>query len=118
GLGTHEVVQPEFEAGLEMVRQTLLHAEVAPAEIERLSDEVRAEQYRPLETLDTSAATLRRLRQLRRAALDLACYTLEPTSPLVGQSIGASDVRRQTGVSIVALLREGAVIHNPAPETQ
>jgi CPA2 family monovalent cation:H+ antiporter-2 len=118
GLGIHEVVQPEFEAGLEMVRQALLHVEVAAAEIERLSDEVRAEQYRPLETLDTSAATLRRLRQLRRGALDLAWYTLDPTSPLVGQSIGARDVRRQTGVSIVALLREDTIIHNPAPETQ
>ncbi len=118
GLELHEVVQPEFEAGLEMVRQALLHAEVAPAEIERLSDEVRAEQYRPLETLGTSAATLRRLRRLRRGALDLAWYTLDPTSPLVGQSIVASDVRRQTGVSIVALLREDTIIHNPAPETQ
>jgi CPA2 family monovalent cation:H+ antiporter-2 len=47
-LGIHEVVQPEFEAGLEMVRQTLLHFAVPPLEIERLSDEVRAEHYKPL----------------------------------------------------------------------
>ncbi len=117
GLGIHEVVQPEFEAGLEMVRQALLHVEVAPAEIERLSDEVRAEQYRPLETLDTSAATLHRMRRLRRGVLDLAWYTLDPASPLVGQSISTSAVRQATGVSIVALLREDAVINNPPPET-
>jgi CPA2 family monovalent cation:H+ antiporter-2 len=117
GLGIHEVVQPEFEAGLEMVRQALLHVEVAPAEIERLSDEVRAEQYRPLETLGTSAATLQRMRRLRRGVLDLAWYTLGPGSPLVGQSISTSAIRRETGVSIVALLREDAVVHNPDPET-
>ena len=118
GLGIHEVVQPEFEAGLEMVRQALLHVEVAPAEIERLSDEVRAEHYRPLETLGTSAATLWRLRRLRRGVLDLAWYTLDPASPLAGQSISGSAVRRRVGVSIVALLRGDAVVHNPAPETE
>jgi CPA2 family monovalent cation:H+ antiporter-2 len=117
GLGIHEVIQPEFEAGLEMVRQALLHAEVSPIEIEHLSDEVRAEQYRPIETLSTSAATLHRLRRLRRGVLDLAWYTIDPRSALADQSIRASAVRRQTGVSIVALVHQDAVIHNPTPET-
>jgi monovalent cation:H+ antiporter-2, CPA2 family len=117
GLGIYEVVQPEFEAGLEMVRQVLLHAEVSPAEIEHLSDEVRAEQYRPIETLSTSAATLYRLRRLRRGVLDLAWYRIDLHSALAGQSISSSAIRQQTGVSIVALVRDDAVVHNPVPET-
>lgn len=41
-------VQPEFEAGLEMMRQVLLYSGVSDQEIERLSDSVRHEYYRPL----------------------------------------------------------------------
>jgi CPA2 family monovalent cation:H+ antiporter-2 len=47
-LGIYEVVQPEFEAGLEMMRQTLLHFAVDPQQIEDLSDSVREKAYRPL----------------------------------------------------------------------
>jgi CPA2 family monovalent cation:H+ antiporter-2 len=46
--GIYEIVQPEFEAGLELVRQTLLHFEVPAAEIEHLSDAIRTERYQPL----------------------------------------------------------------------
>ena len=117
-LGIHEVVQPEFEAGLEMVRQALLHFAVPPVEIERLSDEVRAASYRPIETLGTSTETLRRLRQFNQGMLDLAWYTLEANSPLAGESIRESAIRRRTGASIVALLRDGKVMANPSPETE
>lgn len=113
GLGIYEVVQPEFEAGLEMVRQALLHEEVPASEIARLSDAVRAEQYRPMAALRASPAILGRLRRLRQGALDLAWYPIGVGSPLVGQSIEASAVRRRTGVSIVVLLRDDLTLANP-----
>ena len=47
-LGVHEVVLPQMEAGLEMTRQALLHLKVPDQQIERFSDEVRSEFYRPL----------------------------------------------------------------------
>ncbi len=115
-LGIHEVVQPEFEAGLEMVRQALLHFDVPTAEIERLSDTVRAEYYRPIEALNTDTLTLRRLRHARRS-LEIVWYTLGEHSPLAGKSIGASAIRKRTGVSVVALLRGDRVVSNPGPET-
>lgn len=118
GLGIHEVVQPEFEAGLEMVRQALLHVDISSTAIERLSDEVRAEHYRPIETLDATTAVMQQLRRLRYESIDLAWYTLHPDSSLVNQSIGANAIRRRTGVSIVAVLRGDTVIHNPPAETE
>lgn len=116
-LGIHEVVQPEFEAGLEMVRQALLHFSVPPLEIERLSDEVRGEYYRPIETLGASAATLRRLRQLHEGSLALDWHALDHGSVLAGRTIGASAIRKRTGASIVVLLRDGALTLNPDPDT-
>ncbi|NNJ11161.1 portal protein [Chloroflexales bacterium ZM16-3] len=115
-LGIHEVIQPEFEAGLEMVRQALLHVNVTAGEIERLSDEVRAEHYRPIELPGLPTATLQRLRQLRHVFYDLSWHTLDTASPLAGQTIRTGAVRQRTGVSIVALLRGEAVIHNLDPD--
>jgi len=47
-LGVHEVVLPQMEAGLEVMRQALLHLQVPDQQIERFADEVRGEFYRPL----------------------------------------------------------------------
>jgi len=51
-LGVHEVVLPQLEAGLEVTRQALLHLKVPVLEIEKLTDEVRYEFYRPVRTDD------------------------------------------------------------------
>ena len=67
-LGIYEIVQPEFEAGLELVRQTLLHFGVPAGEIEQLGDAIRAERYQPFETLHTDADALRHVRQASTTA--------------------------------------------------
>jgi CPA2 family monovalent cation:H+ antiporter-2 len=113
--GIHEIVQPEFEAGLELVRQTLLHFDIPAAEIERLSDAIRTERYQPFETLHTDAHVLAELRHARHA-LGIEWMTLPPDAPLVGQRIDASDIRERTGASIAALLRDEVVVSNPGPE--
>jgi CPA2 family monovalent cation:H+ antiporter-2 len=46
-LGIHGVVQPQFEAGLEMMRQVLARYGFSPAEILRFSDAVHDDVYRP-----------------------------------------------------------------------
>ncbi|WP_029215698.1 cation:proton antiporter [Kallotenue papyrolyticum] len=114
-MGVYELVQPEFEAGLEMVRQTLLHFDRPATEIQQLIDSIRAELYQPLTTLHTNAQVLERLRSARRR-LEIEWIDLDPASPLVGKSIGASHIRQRTGVSIVAVIRDNEIISNPAPE--
>lgn len=115
-LGVHEVVQPEFEAGLELVRQTLLHFDVPPGEIESLSDAVRHEHYRPLQLDHADAAVLDELRRTR-TALEFVWMTVQPGSVAVGRSL--DEIRRcqHADVSIVALLRDGSLLSNPGPET-
>ncbi len=43
--GVFEVVQPEFEAGLEITRQALRHLDIPAFEIQRMSDEIRRNHY-------------------------------------------------------------------------
>ena len=45
--GVYEVVQPEFEAGLEIARQALLHLGMPGDEVEQYEDNVRHELYKP-----------------------------------------------------------------------
>ncbi|MDR3088298.1 MAG: cation:proton antiporter [Desulfobulbaceae bacterium] len=51
-LGVRDVVQPEFEAGLEITRQSLLALGVDNDEISREADRVREELYAPLYATD------------------------------------------------------------------
>jgi CPA2 family monovalent cation:H+ antiporter-2 len=46
-------VQPEFEAGLELIRQSLLVLDADNAEISRETDKVRQELYAPLYATDS-----------------------------------------------------------------
>ncbi len=47
-LGVRGVVQPEFEAGLEITRQALLALAISDSEIRHFTDQVRQELYAPL----------------------------------------------------------------------
>lgn len=43
---------------------------------------------------------------------------LAESSPLVGQTLGEAEVRRRTGVSIIAIQRDEKTISNPDPATR
>ncbi len=111
-LGVQEVVQPEFEAGLEMTRQTLLHLGIPATEIQRFTDAVRDELYAPLYELHSDYKILAQLRGAARL-LDMAWVTVSEGSPLVGQSLRELDIRRRMGVSVVGVLRDGKLNANP-----
>lgn len=46
--GVQEVVQPEFEASLEMIRQALHHFDIPPTEIQKFTDSIHQQMYAPL----------------------------------------------------------------------
>ena len=48
-LGVNAAVQPEFEGGVEMTRQTLRHLDRAEPEIEQLTEDARKALYAPLQ---------------------------------------------------------------------
>jgi CPA2 family monovalent cation:H+ antiporter-2 len=114
-IGIYEIVQPEFEAGLEMVRQSLLHFGIPATEIARLTDSIRVELYQPFQTLRVDAQMLNRLRRARQL-LEVEWATLPASAPLIGETIGSSAIRQRTGVSVVGILRGGTITTNPGPE--
>ena len=114
-LGVFEVVQPELEAGLEITRQALVHLDIPTVQIQRFTDQVRHDLYAPLYT---EHPDLRRIAQLRQAQqlVPMHWVTLTEGSPLVGETIQDLHIRSRTGVSVVAVLRDGITIPNPAAD--
>ena len=114
--GANEVVRPELEGGVEIVRRTLIDLDLALEDIGRYTDLVRREE---LEEVDRpSVERTRLLEDLVMAArhVDMRWFSVSPGSALADQTLAASRLRSRTGVSVVAIVREGALIGNPGPD--
>lgn len=112
--GVYEVVQPEFEAGLEMTRQALLHLSLPISEIHLYTDQVRQELYAPLYDSHAEYHSLAQLQNVARL-LDVEWFALPESSSLVGCTLEVCRVRGRTGASVVGVLRNGDFTPNPTP---
>jgi monovalent cation:H+ antiporter-2, CPA2 family len=115
-LGAHDVIHPELEGGLEVVRHTLLSLGYPATQVQRYTDAVRRDQY------DTSVSTPEEhqvLEQLLHTArgMQIAWYTIRATSPLLGQSLSEVNLRAQAGASVIALIRDQQTLANPKSST-
>ncbi len=111
-LGVSAVVLPEFEASLEMTRQSLLHLKVPPTEVQRYTDTVRQELYAALFNWNDSYCVLSQLRGAEQQ-FDLQWIRLSQESPMANRSIGESEIRKTTGASVVGVVRNGQLKPNP-----
>lgn len=116
-LGVQDVIHPELEGGLEIVRHTLLRLGLPFRAVQEYADLVRQEHYDAGLNAD---AEHRVLHQLLEAAgmLEVHWLRLEVGSPIVGQTLAEADLRSRTGASVVALWRAGRVIPNPKSQTR
>ena len=114
--GAGEVVRPELEGGVEIVRRTLLELQLPGREIQRYTDLVRREGLD--ESDRPSVERSQGLDDLVKASrdLELGWLVVGDRSPLAGVRIVDASLRQMAGVSVVAISRERAVISNPGPE--
>lgn len=117
-LGAREVVQPEFEASLELASHLLFGIGLPEVMVQQQIREIRNSHYQDLRLERSSFAISR---DLRVAAQDMNSkwYTLPEASPILGMTLAEADVRRLTGVSLMAIQRSGReVINFPSAETE
>ena len=110
--GVYEVVQPEFEASLELTRQALIHLNIPLNKIHDFTDLVHKELYAPLYKSDEDYRIISQLKSVSRG-LDLRWVNVKQGSHFNGKSIGALQIRGVTGVSIVAIIRGEDFFPNP-----
>jgi CPA2 family monovalent cation:H+ antiporter-2 len=113
-LDVGDIVLPEFEAGLEMTRQALVHLKIPAPEIQRLTESLRQELFDTQGSPD-DYKILGHLRSAERQ-FDLQWVTVPPTSSLVARSIGEAAIRKTTDASVVGVIRDGELVPNPGAD--
>ena len=109
-----ELIYPELEAGLEMARQVLLALGIPVTEIQRQTESLRQEYFASSISDTRSYRTLSQFRAAEQQ-FDLQWVTITATCRLAGRTIGESEVRKKTGVSVVGVLRDDRLEANPHP---
>jgi CPA2 family monovalent cation:H+ antiporter-2 len=118
-LGVYEAVQPEMEAGLEMVRQVLSHYGKSVAEVQRFTDAVRDDLYGPMWEGGLSARYHSILEEMGpdRSPVSIEWFTV-PGEPGSGErTVGELQVRTATGAALVAVIHGRSVDPRPGPQT-
>jgi CPA2 family monovalent cation:H+ antiporter-2 len=109
-----DLIHPEFEAGLEMTRQVLLYLRIPVPEIQLQTENLR---QRLVTSATTNGEEYKTLGQMRSAEqqFDLQWVELEARNPLTDMSIAEAEIRKNTGISVVGIIREGILTTNPEP---
>ncbi len=116
-LGAREVVQPEFEASLELASHLLSGIGLLPLSIQSQMQQIRSHHYLELRPERTPAQVSR---DLKLAAQDLNSrwYALPEGSLLTGMTLEEADIRYLTGVSLMAIRRaSGEEVDYPNAQT-
>ncbi|MBN1451799.1 MAG: cation:proton antiporter [Anaerolineales bacterium] len=111
-LGAQDVIHPELEGGLEIVRHTLLQLGFPLQEIYRYTDAVRRDHYDLQVNTEEEHRLLHALLDAT-GGIEISWFRLPVGSPLVGQTLAQANLRARTGASVVAILREAELIANP-----
>lgn len=111
-MGVSSVVIPEFEASLEMARESLLHFSVPLTEIQSKTESLRRDLFAPFFDEGRGYKTLVQLRAAERQ-FDLHWVSVPQGGALDGSSIGTIGVRKKTGASVVGIVRGEKLFTNP-----
>jgi CPA2 family monovalent cation:H+ antiporter-2 len=113
--GVDQVVRPELEGGLEIMRRTLLGLDIPRREVDRYTEILRREGMSEEER--ASEASVKVLDDLLVHARDLELdwLTVAEGSAIGGKTLAASQLRSAAGVSVVAIGHKGELSSNPGP---
>lgn len=108
--GADDLVRPELEGGIELMRHTLLDLGYRPRQIQNYADDLRASGYEALG--DNGRAERQRAFGHLVASLselELHWITVGESCPMAGCSLAGLDLRARTGANAVALRRASEV---------
>jgi len=114
--GAHDVIHPELEGGLEVVRHTLLALDYPLDQVQDYIDAVRSDAYDTAVTTPEEQRTLDQLMATVRG-LRIRWQRLPSASPLIGRTLAEVDLRARTGASVIALVRDRRLLATPKSST-
>ncbi len=114
--GANAVVQPEFEASIEITRLTLLSLNKADPEIQTALTSIREKRYSIFQP-DISSSSMAQIIGIPHDEY-LGAWFKVTNDDVMGKSIKELDIRRATGATIAAIRRADNMMAYPGPDTE
>ena len=114
-LGADDVIPEEFETSIEIFSRVLREYGVARHALQRHVSEIRSEGYQMLRSPSVPLISMSEIAEALGTA-STETLILEDNSPATGRTIGELELRRRTGATIVAIVRDGRTDINPGSE--
>jgi CPA2 family monovalent cation:H+ antiporter-2 len=115
-LGADDIIHPELEGGLEVLRHTLLALGYPSLDVQQYADAVRRDQYDPYVSTPEEQRVLDKL-LLTVRGMEIAWVVVNSSSSVIGKTLAEANIRAKTGASVIAILHDQQVIANPKPDT-
>ncbi len=111
-LGANEVIPEEFETSVEIFTRVLARYLIPRDEIEALAAEIRSDGYEMFRSLSRDSPSFSDL-TLQLPDFEISTLRVAEKSPLVGKSLGEIDLRKNYGVTVLAIRRNSQIFPNP-----
>lgn len=116
-MGAKEVVQPEFEASLELSTHLFAGLGFPLVAIQQNIQQIRASHYSTLRPEQSQDEIFREIQEATRT-MKSKMYALPPNSVLMGKTLEKARLRSLTGIILMAITRSnGEKIDYPEPDT-
>lgn len=116
-LGANEVIPEEYETSIEIFSRVLKKFLVPRHEIEKFVAEVRADGYEMFRSLSKEPAAAYDLK-LDLFDVEISMLKVNKESPLTGKSLREIDMRKNYGLTVLAIRRNAHMMSNPDPEVK
>lgn len=114
-LGANDVIPEELETSVEIFTRVLRKYLIPKDEIDKFIAEVRAGNYQMLRTQTPYATSFSDL-QSHLANIEIVTLRVSPSSPFAGKSLAEIGLRKQHGVTVLAIRRDQQMWSGPDGE--
>jgi CPA2 family monovalent cation:H+ antiporter-2 len=114
-LGADQVIPEEFETSIEIFSRVLHQYHIPGNIIANQIQLVRFEGYKMLRGISLDHEKLGRVAALFAGAT-VDNIQLQRDSPAIGKTLKELDIRRTTGATVIAVVRDGEATTNPGPD--
>jgi CPA2 family monovalent cation:H+ antiporter-2 len=114
-LGANRVIPEEFETSIEIFSSVLREFGISRTVIQRETDAIRRGAYEKLRLPSSPHIEASDIAEALGSASTETLF-IDEGSPAIGRSVGELDLRKRTGATVIAVVREGGTEVNPGPE--
>lgn len=115
-LGANEVIPEEFETSIEIFARVLNHYHIPRNIILQHVENIRQNSYDILRNPALHTVNLSQRKDFMQA-IETDTYAVTQNSKANGRSIRELELRKRTGVTIIAIQRANEILQNPSPDT-